>query len=77
MKKKLINENISINFSIPSLLQYLIEQLEEAENKLNLREYNAYANSIESLCYDYAKHKIITWEQFDLVCSKYSVILFI
>ena len=65
-----INEDIKITFPVPSILQNLFDEAEEADRKGNA-EYSCIADAIDVCC----KGMVATGEfgqaEWDLICRRY------
>ena len=71
MKYRWINEDITLNFPLPTVLKNSIQEAEEADINDCIGEYNAIVDAIDILCKEYVAEHIFTHEQWDLVVQKY------
>lgn len=68
-----INDNVVIDFDIPSLLQGLFDEAKVADSKNN-PEYSGIADSIDVCCKGLVANGVLTQSQWDLICHKYPII---
>lgn len=66
-----INENILIDFELPTLLKNTIKEAEEADITNNVSEYEALSDIIDVICKGYCATGHMTHEQWNIVCQKY------
>lgn len=69
-KHNLINENICLDFKIPSILLQLFEEAEHFDS-INSEEYFCVADAIDVQCKNLVTLGKMSQNQWDLICQKY------
>ena len=65
-----IDESITIDFPIPTLLKNTLLEAEELDRE-DSPEYSHVADAIDVMCKGMVKTRILTQEQWDLIVQKY------
>lgn len=70
-----IDTSVVLDFAIPNTLKNTIKEIEQADIENNWAEYNILSDTIDVLCKNYYTGRVLTKEQWDIVCKKYPMAL--
>lgn len=66
-----IRSDLLLDFDIPKTLAQTIEEIELADANNDVIEYNILSDTIDVLCKSYCTNKVISREQWELICEKF------
>lgn len=67
-----INDEIEINFAVPTVIQDMIDLAEEADKNNDLGSYIAYADNLDTVAKNCCADGAITQRQWGILCRRYT-----